>query len=268
MIGNCAHPGVAKPNRHTARCPMFIGRVLFRSWILGVIELVALDMAGTTIDDHGSVYVALRRCVEETGASVADADLQRWMGTDKITAIQALMKLGGVPPSDGSVAAAFDRFRVILAELYRETPPVALPGVEDALVELRTRGILIALTTGFSDDVALPLLESLGWSVGPGNEHLLDVVVSTSHVTAGRPAPYLIHHAMELTGVTDVHKVLAAGDTIVDLLAAHNAGVIGVGVLTGELSRAQLAEHPHDHILESVAALPGLRVTGLDTPPE
>jgi phosphoglycolate phosphatase len=226
-----------------------------------VIELVALDMAGTTIDDHGSVYLALSRSVVETGATVADDDLQKWMGTDKVTAIAALMQLGGEQPTPERVASAFERFRVLLAEAYRDNPPVGLPGVADALAELRRRGIRIALTTGFSDDVALPLLETVGWSVGVGDEHLLDAVVTTSHVAAGRPAPYLIHHAMELTGVTDVRTVLAAGDTVVDLLAAHNAGVIGVGVLTGALKRAQLAEHPHAHILDSVAALPGLAIT-------
>jgi len=178
-----------------------------------------------------------------------------------VTAIGALMELGGQEPTPERASAAFERFRIILAESYRDNPPVGLPGVEDALIELRGRGIRIALTTGFSDDVALPLLESIGWSVGDGGDHLLDAVVTTSHVAAGRPAPYMIHHAMELTGVTDVRAVLAAGDTIVDLLAAHNAGVIGVGVLTGALTRAQLAEHPHDHILESVAALPGLAAT-------
>ena len=226
-----------------------------------MIELVALDMAGTTIDDHGSVYVALQSSVEETGATVAETDLQKWMGTDKVTAITALMELGGETPDPDRVAAGFKRFREILAQSYRDNPPVALPGVEDALLELRSRGILVALTTGFDDDVALGLLESIGWTVGPGDEHLLDAVVTTSHVRAGRPAPYLIHHAMELTGVTDVRRVLAAGDTVVDLLAAANAGVIGVGVLTGALGREQLAEHPHDHILQSVADLPGLAVT-------
>jgi phosphoglycolate phosphatase len=226
-----------------------------------MIDLVALDMAGTTIDDHGSVYVALTKSVEETGATVAEADLQRWMGADKVTAIGALMALGGQEPTDARVTEAFERFRQILAAYYLDNPPVALPGVEDALVQLAHRGILISLTTGFSADVATPLLESLGWSAGPGPDHLLDAVVTTTDVSAGRPAPYLIHHAMELTGVQDVRRVLAAGDTVVDLLAAHNAGVIGVGVLTGALTRAQLAAHPHDHILESVAALPGLAVT-------
>jgi phosphonatase-like hydrolase len=214
-------------------------------------------MAGTTINDHGSVYVALADAVAETGASVAENDLQVWMGTDKEQAITALMTLGGEHPTPERVGTAFVRFREILAESYTELPPVALPGVADALAELRDRGIKIALTTGFSDDVAIPLLESIGWKVG----ELLDAVVTTSHVTFGRPAPYLIHHAMELTGVHDVRKVLAAGDTIVDLVAAHNAGVIGVGVLTGQLTREDFAPHPHHYILNSVAELPALGET-------
>lgn len=224
-----------------------------------MIDLVALDMAGTTIDDHGSVYVALRHSVEETGATVADADLQQWMGTDKVEAIGALMRLGGGNPTADSVNAAFTRFREILAQSYRDEPPVALAGVVDALHTLRDRGIRVALTTGFDDGVAVPLLESLGWRIGA--DELLDAVVTTSDVSAGRPAPYLIHHAMELTGVGDVRRVLAAGDTIVDLAAARNAGVIAVGVASGALSRDELERHPHDHILDSVADLPGLPET-------
>jgi len=226
-----------------------------------MIEMVAFDMAGTTIDDHGAVYQALEDAVVETGAMVAPADLQQWMGTDKVEAITALMRLGGIEPERDSVAHAFERFRAILADSYRNDPPQALPGVEDALTALRRRGIRVALTTGFSDDVALPLLAALGWTIGNGADDVLDAVVTSSGVTSGRPAPYLIHHAMEKLGVNDVRAVLAAGDTIVDLLAARNAGVIAVGVLTGKLGRAELEPHPHDYILDSVVDVLNLAET-------
>lgn len=216
-----------------------------------VLDLVALDMAGTTIDDHGLVYTALAASVRETGASVAPLDLQTWMGTDKVTAIDALIRLGGVTPNPDSTAAAFERFRIILAESYQATPPVALPGVEKALEQLKSLGVSIALTTGFDDAIALPILDLLGWRIGD----LLDAVVTTSDVPSGRPAPYLIHRAMERTGTIDVRRVLAAGDTFVDLGAARNAGVIAVGVLTGSLSRAELESQPHDYILDSVAEI-------------
>lgn len=217
-----------------------------------MIEMVAFDMAGTTIDDHGLVYEALQRCVEETGALVSAANLQLWMGADKVEAITALMGLGGIHPAPDAVGRAFDRFRAILADSYRERPPVALSGVEDALRLLRARGVKVALTTGFSSEVASALLGSLGWTIGSGPNDLLDAVVTTSDVPAGRPAPYLIHRAMERLGVHDVHTVLAAGDTIVDVRAARNAGVVAVGVLTGKLTREELEVEPHDYVLDSV----------------
>ncbi|MCT9820496.1 phosphonatase-like hydrolase [Microbacterium sp. W1N] len=223
-----------------------------------MFHLIALDIAGTTIDDHGAVYDALRTAVEETGASVAAEDLQTWMGTDKVTAISALMRLGGLEPDEATVAAAFERFRVVLAESYATHPPQIIPGVAEAIARLRGDGVKVALTTGFSDDVVEPLLASVGWTVP---QHL-DAVVTTSDVPAGRPAPYMIHRAMAATGVHDVRTVLAAGDTVVDLQAARNAGAYAVGVLTGLTPRAALEGADHDAIADSVADLPTL-IAGL-----
>jgi len=228
-----------------------------------MIELAVFDMAGTTVDDHGQVYVALQEAVEETGAPVAPADLQQWMGADKVAAITALMSLGGQEPTPVTVAAAFRRFREILAARYAALPPVALPGAREAIAELRSRGIKVALTTGFDDDVAYPLLDSLGWVVGSGAGATVDAVVTTSEVAAGRPAPFMIHRAMEKAGVHDVRNVLAAGDTAVDVQAGRNAGVISVGVLSGKLGREQLAAQPYDYILEGVRDVPGLAETRL-----
>lgn len=219
-----------------------------------MIQLAAFDIAGTTVDDHGAVYDALRRAVEEAGATVAAGDLQRWMGTDKVEAITALLRLGGVEPDQALVAERFDRFRALLAQAYRADPPVALPGVPEAIDRLRAAGVKVALTTGFSDDVVEPLLAALGWEIGP--EGRLDAVVTTSDVPAGRPSPYMIHLAMQHTGVADVRQVLAAGDTVVDLEAARNAGAIAVGVLTGQTPREALEAADHDAVLASVADVP------------
>ncbi|MER6298053.1 phosphonatase-like hydrolase [Kitasatospora sp. NPDC001539] len=222
-----------------------------------MIELVALDMAGTTIDEGGAVYRALRTAVERTGVPVADTDLQTWMGTDKREAIAALVRLGGGTPTPELVEEGYAAFREFLREAYRTTPPRAIAGVEETLAELRRRGIKVALTTGFSDDVAYPLLESLGWSAGEGGN--LDAVVTSDEVPRGRPAPHMIHRAMERTGVIDTRRVLAAGDTVVDVEAGTNAGAgVVVGVLTGELTRADFDGHPYTHVLDSVADIPSL----------
>lgn len=223
-----------------------------------MISLVALDMAGTTIDDGGSVYDALEQSVIEAGASVAPADLQTWMGTDKVEAITALLRLGGVTPTDALVAAGFERFREILREAYRTNPPAAIDGAEAALAELRKRGVKVALTTGFDDEVAYPLLEALGWAVGGDPDCVVDAVVTTSDVPVGRPAPYMIFRAMEATGVQNVAEVLVAGDTVVDIQAGRNAGAVACGVLTGKADRATLEAQDYDHLLDSVAQIPGL----------
>ncbi|MFJ2619294.1 phosphonatase-like hydrolase [Glutamicibacter sp. NPDC087344] len=219
-----------------------------------MIKLIACDMAGTTVDEHADVYRALENCVRETGAEVAPENLQAWMGAEKREAITALITLGGGIPEPALVDATFDRFRELLFSYYQQNPPVALPGVSEAFQSLSAQGIKIALTTGFSRDVATVILEQLGWGVGEGE--LLDAVVTADEVAAGRPAPYMIHRAMELTGIRDVRSVIAAGDTVNDLQAAKNSGVLAVGVLTGELRREDLEVHAHDVILDSVEQLP------------
>jgi phosphoglycolate phosphatase-like HAD superfamily hydrolase len=82
-------------------------------------------------------------------------------------------------------------------------------------------------------------------------------MVASDDVVEGRPAPYMLFHAMETAGVKSVAEVMAVGDTPLDLQAASNAGVQGmVAVLSGVGTREQLTREPHTHIIQSVADLP------------
>ncbi|MEV6240576.1 phosphonatase-like hydrolase [Lentzea sp. NPDC051838] len=209
------------------------------------VDLVVLDIAGTTVQEHGLVYKALADTVIAAGGS-AD-DVGNWMGADKYEAISSML---GKPVVD----AEFKDFHERLTAYYAETPPTPIPGVPEALAQLRSQGVKVALTTGFDRPIVDGLLEVLGWGEG-----VLDAVVCVDDVSAGRPAPYMIYTAMELTGVRDVRRVLTAGDTVRDLEAGTNAAAgFVVGVLSGSQTEDELSAAPHTHLLPSVATLPAL----------
>ncbi|ABY23913.1 phosphatase [Renibacterium salmoninarum ATCC 33209] len=63
---------------------------------------------------------------------------------------------------------------------------------------------------------------------------------------------------MERTSTLDTRKVLSAGDTLVDVQAAQNAGVLSIGVLTGSLTAEDFASVAPDYVLPSVAQVPDL----------
>ena len=239
-----------------------------------MISLAAFDMAGTTINDGGAVYRALEDSVTETGATVTPENLQTWMGVEKREAITALIELGGGIADEDLVSATFARFRELLDEYYTAEPPTPIDGVPEAIAKLQAAGIKVALTTGFSRDVAEGILRGLGWTVGAAGVAgvsgvsgvsgrvsaggvRVDALSCGDDVAAGRPAPFMIHRVMEATGVTDVAEVLVAGDTAVDVRAGLNSGAaISVGVLTGKLDRASLEAERPTEVLDSVAAVP------------
>ncbi|WP_022881277.1 phosphonatase-like hydrolase [Gryllotalpicola ginsengisoli] len=218
------------------------------------IRLASLDMAGTTIAEQGTVYAVLRRTVEEsTGRQISDELLSRWGGTGKHAAIGGLLSELGEDVSRQD--ALFEVFKQTLAAEYAADPPTLIPGVRAAVGELRAAGVKVALQTGYSRDVAEPLLETVGWAVGDD----IDALVTSDEVPASRPAPFLIFRTMEATGVTDVAQVLTAGDTANDLGAGVAAGArFVVGVTTGAYTAEQLGTHRHTHLLASAAQLPAL----------
>jgi phosphonatase-like hydrolase len=228
------------------------------------IQLAALDMAGTTVDEGGAVYEALAGAVRTSGHDVTDEAVQRWMGADKREAISGLIaEASGTGPDHDTVERLYVEFRTMLESAYAATPPQPIAGVPDALSALRAAGVKVALTTGFSRDVAEPMLAVLGWAIGSDRSSTIDALVCADDVRRGRPAPYMIFHAMEATGIEDVSAVAVAGDTVVDLRAGMNAAAgIVAGVATGRLTHADLAGEPHTHLIDSVSDLPALVARG------
>lgn len=220
--------------------------------------LAIFDMAGTTINDRDEVYRVLREATEREGARYSDEQFQEWMGTEKKYAIRNLLEIGGVTATDELVEKAWAWFREELRRTYTENPPVALDGVPEGLAGLRSSGVKVALTTGFSREITDLILEAMGWGVGTN----LDASVSADQVESGRPEPDMIIKVMADLGVSDKAQVISVGDTAADVRSAQRAGVTSVGVLSGHLTVEEFNELGADHVLDSVADIATLVNTG------
>ena len=214
------------------------------------VKLVVCDMTGTTIRDTGQVTHAFVDTLREYELEFTPEQLHRVRGCSKRQALRNFIPDG--PDHGRRAEEVYVSFCHRLAQRFAIDGIEPIDGAEQTFRALRAEGVSVALTTGLGRDVTDLLLKGLKW-----DEDVVDAVVCGDDVRQGRPAPYLIFHAMETTGTISAHEVVNIGDTVVDLESGYNAGVpFNVGVLSGAHDRATLEQAPHTHILLSIAELP------------
>ena len=220
------------------------------------IALVVFDMAGTTIEDSGQVPEAFTTVLRRHCMEITEDALRAVRGASKRDAIRHFVARHHTERVDELTETVFNDFRDHLSQLFRAGGVKPVAGAVETFTWLRARGIRIALTTGFDRLTTDLIIEAVDWRHG-----IADAIVCGDDVALGRPAPYLIFRAMELTRVASVHQVMCVGDTVLDLQAGHNAGVRHViGVLSGAHKKEQLEKEPHTRLIASVAALPSMKL--------
>jgi phosphonatase-like hydrolase len=211
------------------------------------IRLVVLDVGGTIIQDRGDVPKALQQAFANHGLNVSPADIAGLRGASKREVVQ---HFAGAAGRKDLVVPIYGDFSRQIIDSYKAVPPIA--GAEEAFKKMQANGLLLATTTGFDREITNSIMSRLGW------QKYFVAMITSDDVAEGRPAPFMIFHAMEAARVNSVREVVAVGDTPLDLEAGTNAGLRGViGVLSGA-TEARLREQPHTHILRSVAELPEL----------
>lgn len=217
------------------------------------LELVVLDMAGTTVLDDGVVEQAFQRAAERTGV----ADRMPWdealdyvrvtMGQSKIDVFTHLAG-GDVAAAERATAA----FEGAYAEIVVEQGVSEIPGAADAIQSLKGAGLKVVLTTGFAPVTRDALLDGLGW------RGLVDLALSPVDAGRGRPAPDLVLTALMRTQTSSVAAVAVAGDTVSDVESGLRAGAGFVaGVLSGAHDRAALSGAGAHAVLRDVTGLRG-----------
>ncbi len=221
------------------------------------IELVVFDIAGTTVNDDASVNRLLRAALLSSGITVSQAEVNEVMGFPKPQAIATLIERStGSGDSRSQTDAIHADFVARSIAFYTTDPSVhEVAGASAVFKSLRSRGIRVALDTGFSRAITRVILDRLGWS----NQGMIDATICSDEVRRGRPHPDMIEALMARLGIIDAARVAKVGDTPVDLQEGMQAGCgMVVGVTRGTHSRAELEVYPHTHLIESVAELPGL----------
>ncbi len=216
------------------------------------IKMVVFDMAGTTVDEQNVVYKTLHKALNANGVAVdLNTVLKIGAGKEKHQAIKDVL-VEFMPNKLSESEAIFEEFKNMLDEAYDNLEVKPIKGVENVLLNLRQREIIVVLNTGYNREVAEKLLEKLRWDK---NVHY-DMLLTASDVEKGRPHPEMIQKAMEAFNITDASFVLKAGDSAIDIEEGKNANCgVTIGVLSGAQTREQLEAQQPDYILLSLSEL-------------
>jgi phosphonatase-like hydrolase len=218
------------------------------------VEMVAFDVAGTVLNDDGLVISAFKNAFEATQPELWPTHGAEWtqyamdtMGQSKINVFTEL--LGDAEKAQQANVAFEESYVSEIAE----AGAVPITGAEDLFKYLRSRGIAVVLTTGFSRSTLDTLIHQLGW------KDLIDLSVTPSEAGRGRPHPDMLNMAVEVLGVINPANVIVLGDTASDMHAAVAFGAgQAIGVLTGAHNEQTLNDAGATSVINSVADLKSL----------
>ena len=198
------------------------------------IKLLVFDMAGTTVDEGGIVYKTLFKTMNDFNLEVSEKDIHKWHGSNKYEVLDHYL-MQKITSTDETIINSLKTqlhtsFNDNLKEHYFNSNKIKLidDGIPELFNKIRSKGIKIALNTGYNKDIQKSIIEKLNMDA------FIDDYISSEEVKFGRPYPYMIHRLMERHNIMNAEYVAKVGDTRNDMLEGKNAGCgINIGVLTG-----------------------------------
>jgi phosphonoacetaldehyde hydrolase len=201
----------------------------------GPIQAVLLDWAGTTMD-FGCIApaVVFVEVFKRKQVPIAMEEARAPMGAHKLVHIRKITELDSVRgrwqdvygrlPNEDDVQAMFEDFVPLQLECL-STYSKLIPGTLEVVKKLRSQGIKIGSTTGYTKEMTeINLADAKRQGYEP------DSTVSASEMPAGRPYPYMcLQNAINLQ-VDSVHACVKVDDTIPGVEEGLNAGMWTIGL--------------------------------------
>lgn len=204
-----------------------------------MINTVILDWAGTTIDFGCMVPVdAFYQALKKEGIEVTKEKIRLPMGTKKHDHIMTMLKMPRIAqewlvvheqePTETDINRIYQTFEDVIFQTLDQYSDVKL-GVLEVVEHLKTMGISIGSTTGYTSDM-MKIVSKVAAEQGYEPDF-----ITTPDLTkgTGRPALYMIFYILEHFGTPSVQQVIKTGDTISDIEEGKNAGVFSIGLIEG-----------------------------------
>jgi phosphonatase-like hydrolase len=214
------------------------------------IKMVVFDMAGTTVNENNVVYKTLRTAINEAGFDFTlDQVLEQGAGKEKKQAIRSILTAFAGIQDEELTDKIYTNFFEKLTEAYNREEILPQNNAAELFAELKKRGIVSILNTGYDRTTAQSIVDKLGWKEGED----FDGLVTATDVSRNRPEPDMILFAMKRFNLTDARQVVKVGDSAIDIEEGQNAGCgLSIGITTGAHTAEQLQTAQPDSIIDDL----------------
>lgn len=204
-----------------------------------MIKLVAFDLDGTVADTLADLAAAVNYALTRRGLKPYPVEAYRqFVGNGVDNLMKTVLKEHATPEAVAQMKADFTAYYADHCLDYTKD----YPGMADLLKSLDDRGFKTAVISNKPDRFVPGILQKLY------PDHSFSPAWGQQPDIPRKPAPDALLKAIELCGVTK-DETLYVGDSNVDVVFAHNAGVKVCGVSWGFRGAQELKEAGADVIV-------------------
>jgi len=206
-----------------------------------MIKACIFDLDGTLADTLASIAYFANNALKTYGLKEIETQRYRWLvGDGASELVRRMLVIAG-----DYEFKYFDKVSALYSQSYDENflyLTTAYAGMPETIAALKAKGIKLAVLSNKPHATTCKIVESLYGS------DVFDLCYGQRQGSPLKPDPTVLLEMIKELGVNP-EECLYLGDTAVDMVTGHRAGVRTVGVLWGFRDRQDLEEHDADWII-------------------